>query len=64
MTRSPIFNQTLFIDETRFVIIGSSVKGNLLVVVFTERNEVVRLISARTPTPREKRSYESYDPFA
>ena len=51
------------LDESRFVAIGLSDKGNLLTVVFTERGEVIRLITARFSTPRERRNYESYDPF-
>jgi uncharacterized protein len=52
------------LDESRFVAIGRSVEGNLLTVVFTERGEATRLITARFSTPRERRHYESYDPFA
>jgi uncharacterized protein len=52
------------VAESRFVAVGRSVEGNLLTVVFTERGEAIRLITARFSTPRERRSYESYDPFA
>ena len=52
------------VDESRFVAVGRSVEENLLTVVFTERGEAVRLITARFCTPRERRNYESYDPFA
>lgn len=45
-------------DEDRFVIIGTSLRGRLLVVVFTERNDRIRLISARKATPRERKTYE------
>jgi uncharacterized DUF497 family protein len=52
------------VDESRFVAVGRSIEGSLLTVVFTERSEVMRLITARFCTPRERRNYESYDPFA
>jgi uncharacterized protein len=52
------------IDEARFLALGTSAAGRLLVVVFGERPGVIRLISAREATPRERRDYETYDPFA
>jgi uncharacterized DUF497 family protein len=46
-------------NEIREVIIGHSAQGRLLVVVFTERVEsVVRIISARQATKRERYDYE------
>lgn len=45
-------------DETRFVIIGESIRKRLLVVVHTDRGERVRIISARRATPTERRMYE------
>ena len=45
--------------EFRFVSIGRSGSGRLLVVAYTERDGRVRLISARKATPRERRDYES-----
>ena len=45
-------------DEDRFVTLGMDPSGKLLVVVFTIRDERVRLISAREATKREKRMYE------
>jgi uncharacterized DUF497 family protein len=47
-------------EEDRFVTIGSSDRGQLLVVVFADRNEKTRLISARTPTPSERKQYEEF----
>jgi uncharacterized DUF497 family protein len=44
--------------ENRFVIIGSSHRGKLLVVVHMERGDNVRIISARVASRRERRSYE------
>ena len=45
-------------DEVRFVLLGQSDRHRLLVVLFTERGNTLRLISARRATPRERRSYE------
>ena len=45
-------------EEDRFVTMGLSARGRLLVVVHTDREEKVRIISARTATTRERRQYE------
>lgn len=45
-------------DEQRFVLLGQSDRRRLLVVMFTERSEAIRLISARKATRRERREYE------
>jgi uncharacterized DUF497 family protein len=45
-------------DEDRELIIGQSVNGRLLIVSFTERNGMVRLISARETTNKERKDYE------
>jgi len=45
-------------DEERYLSIGLSAKGRILVVVHTERDETVRLISCRKATPREQKFYE------
>ncbi len=47
-------------DENREIIIGHSQKNRLLLVSFTERSDVVRVISARKATPRERKEYEAY----
>jgi len=44
--------------ENRYVIIGTSQFGQLLVVAHTDRGNKVRIISARKATSREKRFYE------
>jgi uncharacterized protein len=46
------------IEEDRYLAFGESDKGRLLAVVFTERGETIRIISAREITPRERRQYE------
>lgn len=45
-------------DETRFVLVGQSFTGKLLVVVHSEVEGSIRIISAREATGRERRSYE------
>lgn len=44
--------------EKRFVMIGTSVRGRLLTIAFADRNERIRIISARIVTKREKELYE------
>ena len=44
--------------EERFVIMGQTKSGRVLVVVHTERGNHIRIISARVATKREKISYE------
>lgn len=46
------------IRENRYVIIGVSRFGQLLVIAHTDRIEKVRLISARKVTRQERRFYE------
>ena len=46
-------------DEKREIIIGHSMNNRLLLVCFTERpNEIIRIISARLPTKKERKKYE------
>lgn len=46
-------------DELREIIIGHSILQRLLLVSFTERGEdLVRIISARKATKRERKDYE------
>jgi uncharacterized DUF497 family protein len=44
--------------EQRFVLLGQSARRRLLVVMFTERGDTIRLISARKVTRRERKEYE------
>lgn len=44
--------------EERFITIGTGSAGELLVVVYTERDDAWRIISARHATRKERRSYE------
>jgi uncharacterized DUF497 family protein len=45
-------------DEAREITIGYSLKRKLLVVVHTKRSDNIRVISARSASRRERRSYE------
>ena len=47
--------------EMRFVDIGLSHRGRLLVVSYTERGDRIRLISARNANRDEQRQYEEGD---
>ncbi len=55
---STIFDPLHSNDEDRFVIIGSSLQRRLLVVIFTDRDETIRIISARRATRHERKDYE------
>ena len=46
-------------DEARFITVGHSAAGNLVVVVHAERGERARIISARLATTAERKRYES-----
>ncbi|YAF94458.1 MAG: BrnT family toxin [Nodularia sp. CChRGM 3473] len=45
-------------DEERYLIVGESNQGRLLIVSYTERGNSVRLISAREVTRTEREAYE------
>lgn len=47
------------IVEERSYIIGHSLKNKLLVVAFTQRNQNIRIITARNATKNERRYYEA-----
>ena len=44
--------------EERLVLIGLSRRGRLLAVMFTERGQAIRLVSARRATSSERIEYE------
>ncbi|MGB1110068.1 MAG: BrnT family toxin [Gammaproteobacteria bacterium] len=46
-------------DEERFLIIGLSSIGNVLVVSHTFREDNIRIISARRATKKERNFYET-----
>ncbi len=45
-------------DEEREIIIGYSSRDRLLLVCFTERGDIIRIISARKATKKERNDYE------
>jgi uncharacterized DUF497 family protein len=45
-------------EEERFVDVRMSRRGRLLVVCYTQRSGLIRLISAREPTYAEQKQYE------
>ena len=62
-----VFNDPLYIFfddpehsvyEQRYIIIGESEQKRILMVAYTERSNVTRLISARRTTPKERKYYE------
>jgi uncharacterized DUF497 family protein len=64
-----IFDDPLYVDfydpehsshEPRYIVIGMSQSGRLLIVSYTERSETIRLISARELTPSERETYEAH----
>ena len=44
--------------EDRYILMGSTFRDKLLVVVHTERGDNIRIISARLATRSERRAYE------
>ncbi|MEG4585993.1 BrnT family toxin [Microcoleus sp. MOSTC5] len=62
-----VFDERLYVDfydpdhsdeEDRYIIVGESQQGNLLIVSYTERADFIRLISARKVTRVEREVYE------
>jgi uncharacterized DUF497 family protein len=45
-------------DEDRFLTMGMSLAGRLVVVSHTDRADSIRIISARLATRRERKDYE------
>jgi len=46
------------VDEERYINIGLSASGRILIVTHTERHEKIRIVSCRKATARERRFYE------
>jgi uncharacterized DUF497 family protein len=62
-----VFDDSLYVDfydpdhsfdEHRYIIIGESRRGRLLLVSYAERGDAARLISAREVTGSERELYE------
>jgi uncharacterized DUF497 family protein len=45
-------------SDARYILVGRSAGGRLLVVSHAERGTAIRIISARSPTRREREQYE------
>ena len=45
------------LDEDRFITIGTSDRGRIVIVSHTDRDDRTRIISARKATPRERKIY-------
>ena len=52
------FNPDHSSDEDRFILLGASNRGRLLVVAHTEQSDTIRIISARLATRGERNIYE------
>ena len=46
------------VEEDRYLTMGTSAAGRLLVVSHTDRGDVLRVISARNAMKRERKDYE------
>ena len=46
------------IGEERWILLGQSASGRLLVVAHTEHGDEIRIITARPATRRERQNYE------
>jgi len=46
------------LSEQRFITLGMSSTGRVLMVAHVDRDENVRIVSARRTTQRERKSYE------
>jgi hypothetical protein len=53
-----IFDPDHSIDQDRFILLGASNRGKLLVVAHTEQSDTIRIISARLATRGERKIYE------
>ncbi|HEY2921834.1 MAG TPA: BrnT family toxin [Candidatus Binatia bacterium] len=49
------------IGERRFLTIGRSSQDRILIVSYTERGDVIRILGAREAEPKEIRAYEEED---
>jgi hypothetical protein len=48
-------------SEQRFITVGMSSAGLVLIVAHADRNDNIRIISARKTTQRERKQYEEKD---
>ena len=55
--RIEVEDESMDYGETRLIVIGFAADILLLTVIYTERGECIRIISARRATPKERRLY-------
>jgi hypothetical protein len=55
---SSIHDPVPSLEEERFISVRQSDRGRLLVVAFTDREQRIRIISARVASRRERKQYE------
>lgn len=48
-------------QEQRYITLGMDAFGRILVVVYIYRGSIIRIISARKATPRERQQYQEGD---
>jgi uncharacterized DUF497 family protein len=53
-----IFDDERVQSELREIIVGHSTRNRLLIVCFTQRDDAIRIISARKATRNERKDYE------
>lgn len=46
------------VGEERFMTIGGSHQGRTIVIVHVDKNDIIRIVSARLATKYEKKDYE------
>jgi uncharacterized DUF497 family protein len=51
------------LDEDRYLTIGMSSAGRLVITSHTDRDDTVRIINAREVTPGEQKDYEEGNKF-
>ena len=69
-SEQPFFNRPVLVatderhssEETRYAALGRTNAGRLLAIVFTIRGTLIRVISARDMSRRERRVYEDARP--
>jgi uncharacterized DUF497 family protein len=54
----PFFDPDHSDEEDRFITIGTSLDGRLIILSHTDRGEKIRIISARLATRKERKLYE------
>ena len=62
-----VFDDPLYVDfydpdhslnEHRYIIIGESGQGRLLMVSYAEKDDTIRIVSSREVAPAERKQYE------